>query len=314
MKTWPFMQNPFLNATENSFHNAMGISTHHDNALSSVKADPFFLGLYNGFHPLHLNFKTAYDIWITQGGAQQSETLNITQLLNLLAYSKIRPWDIQIQMKYPPNTPAYKNLLPNHRKPFQHGTQSDRIHALYALSKALSNDEALAPVKTEVDTFYAQIDAAYNKQKESKTLTKNKSSELEAARVAMCIGQYADLGDLIKKYAATPEKMEPFFDLMAIRQSKQVLFTGQLKAGEVYTIVKHTFGLSDQVMLINSGVTELKFYLASAKNMKPGTTFITLASGEQTVLASALGKLTDTYLTVNNTDSIHEGSFGIELV
>ncbi|HEY4785611.1 MAG TPA: hypothetical protein VIH57_06160 [Bacteroidales bacterium] len=80
------------------------------------------------------------------------------------------------------------------------------------------------------------------------------------------------------------------------------------------TIVKHTFGENDHVWLSNTGTTQLKFYLANAKGAQPGDTFITLATGEQIVLASALGELTNTYLTVLNTDPLHDGAFGVELV
>ncbi|HEY4786588.1 MAG TPA: hypothetical protein VIH57_11085, partial [Bacteroidales bacterium] len=77
---------------------------------------------------------------------------------------------------------------------------------------------------------------------------------------------------------------------------------------------KHTFDESDEVWISNSGTTTLKFYLADTKGKQPGDTFVTLNSGEQTVLAGALGKLTDTYLTVLNTDPLHPGKFGVELV
>ena len=314
MKTWMFLRNPFLHVTDGSFLSAMGISNYHDSALSAAKADPFFLVMYNLYHPLHVAYKTVYDIWISQGGKQQARTLNITQLLDLLANTKIRNWDIFIQNLYAVNSPAYKELLPNHRKPFQNGKQVERIHALQGLINSIGSNEALATLKAEIVTFYNLLDAAHSGQKESKSTTKNMSGGLESARVAICVGQFANLGGLIQKYAATPDIIEQYFDVQAIRRSQQVIFTGQLKAGEVYTIVKHTFGETDEVILSNTGTTTLKFYLANARDAQPDATSITLASGDQTVLASALGKLADTYLTVLNTDALHAGEFGVELV
>ena len=314
MRTWMYLQNPFLNATASSYLNGMNISTYHDNALAKMKSDPFILGLYNAYHPLHLLYKTAYSTWITQGGTQQGETLNLQQLLNWLSNTKIRHWDQQILSHYEPNTPAYKRLLPNHRKPFQQGSQIERILAVKSLSDAIGSDELLAATKTDILNCYTQLDAAYDMQKGNKTSTKNLSGNLELAREAMCAGQYANLGGLIQKYSTTPTVIEQYFDLQAIRRSQQVFFTGQLKPGEVYTIVKHTFGETDQVLLTNTGTTQLKFYLAHAKDAQPGDTFITLATGEQTVMAGALGKLTDMYLTVVNTDPLHAGEFSAELV
>lgn len=314
MKTWIHAQNTFLNATDNSFLNAMAISTYHNSALAAALGDPFILDLFNSFNPLHLNLKTAYDTWISQGGMQQGETLNLRQLLELLSNTKIQQWDIKIQNIYPQNTPQYKKLLPGRRKPFQNGKQSERIHAVQALSQSIGDDKSLAEVKVDIDSFYEQIDSSHSQQKGSLSTSKNTSSDLEAARVAMCIGQFANLGALIQKYAATPEKIEQYFDLQAIRSSKQVLFTGHVKPGAVYTIVKHTFGEADEVILVNPGQAPLKFYLASGKDMQPNSVFVSMGNGEQTVLASSLGKLTDTYLTVFNTDPSQIGEFNVEIL
>ena len=314
MKTWNYSQNPFLVASQHSYSNAMNISEYHDTALAANKSDPFVLGLYTLFHPLHLGYKTSYDIWISHGGVQQSETLNVTQFLQLLSRSKIKDWDIKIQNVYPQNTPEYKKLLPDRRKPFQNKGQSERIHALQALAIAIGTDEKLTAVKTEVDSFYTQLDTAMNTHKESLSTTKNMSSGLESARVAMCTGMYANLGSLIQKYASAPSTFEKYFDLQSIRRTQQVLFTGHIKPGEVYTIVKHTFGQDDEIWLSNPGQTPLTFYLAEIKGSKPDSTAITLNAGQETILASALGKLTNTFLTVYNPGTIITGEFEVELI
>ncbi|HEY4786461.1 MAG TPA: hypothetical protein VIH57_10450, partial [Bacteroidales bacterium] len=233
MKTWNFLQNQFLHASDGSYYVGMSISTYHDNALDKMKSEPVVLGLYNFYHPLHLDYKTAYSTWETQGGTQQGETLNLYQLLNLLNNTKVPRWDVKIQNQYDSKTPAYKRLLPNHRKPFQQGAQSERIQAVKSLSEAIGSDLLLADVKTDIDSFYVLLEAAYNAQKGNKSLSKNTTNNLELARQAMCAGQYADLGALMQKYSTTPEVIAQYFDLQSIRRSQQVLFTGQLKPGEV---------------------------------------------------------------------------------
>ena len=190
----------------------------------------------------------------------------------------------------------------------------ERVHAVKALMDAMGTDTALTAVKTDINTFYTLLDAAFTTQKGGDSSSKSKSDELEAGKVAMCVAQYANLGSLISKYAATPERIEQFFDMALIRNPDQVLFTGHLNAGEVYTIVKHTFDESDEVILSNPGLTPLKFYLSETQNAQPNGTAITLANGKQTVLASSLGQLTDTYLTVFNTSTIQTGEFSIEIL
>ena len=314
MKTWNYLQDPFLVATEHSFRTALNISIHHDNALSTNKSDPFILGLYNSYHPLHLVYKTSYEDWTTHGGTQQGETLNLSQLLQLLSNTKIQDWDIKIQNVYARQTPEYKKLLPSNRQPFQHGMQTERIYAVQSLSKAIGTNEKLTALKTDIDNFYTQLDTAMNAQKGSKNTTKGMSYGLENARIAMCTGMYADLGALIQKFAATPGAIEQYFDLQTIRKSQQVLFTGHIKAGEVYTIVKHTFGQDDEIWLSNPGQTPLTFYLAEIKGSKPDSTAITLNAGQETILASVLGKLTNTFLTVYNPGSVITGEFEVELI
>jgi hypothetical protein len=312
MRTWIYIQNPFLNATIGNFLNAMVISTYHDSALAAAKDDASISVLYASFNPLHLQYKEAYDSWKSHGGTQQSETLNLSQLLQLLN-SKIGQWDIKIQNIYAQDTAAYKKLLPNRRAPFQSGTQTERTSSVKALSQSIGSDASLVAVKTDVDSFYEQLQQALTAQKGSLSSTKNMSTGLEAARVAMCTAMFANLGALIQKNAANPERIEQYFDMKSLRNAHQVVFTGHVKAGEIRTIVKHTFDQEDELLLTNSGSTPLSFYLASVKNASPGETVFTLSPGEQKVLASALGKLTDTYLTVQNS-SIITGEFEVEIL
>jgi hypothetical protein len=314
MRPWPPSQNPFTIATDGTYTIAMDISTFHDTALSASKSDPFFLGLYNTYHPLHISYKTIYDAWASQGDSQQQETLSVVQLLNLLSTTKIRQWDVKIQEQYDVKTPEYKGLLPNHRIPFQQGKRPDRIQAVKRLSTAIGTDEKLATLKTEVDAYYTMLDTASNDQQESKSTTKGLSGQVEAARLTMCKGQFVDLGALIQKFPDQPEKINGFYALHLIRSSPQIIFTKTLKPTEVYTVVKHTFGEEDQIVLFNKGNTDLKFYLAGEKNMQPGEKFVTMGPGTQTVLASTLGNLSNKYLTVLNTSALMNGQFELELI
>jgi hypothetical protein len=313
MKTWVHLQNPFLNATAKNFLRAMNISTFHDSALASKKADPVFLGLYNGYHPVHVNYKTLYDDWVGQGGEQQGETLNLYQLLALLSSSKIEQWDIKIQNVYPRNTPAYKKLLPGMRQPFQKGQLIERVEAVQVLKQSIGDEESLAAVKTDVTNFNTLLQAALSTQKEKISATQQSSTTLETARVAMCVAQFGDLGSLISKYPSTPEIIEDYFDIEGIRNVQQIVFTGHVKGGEVYTILRHTFANDDQVVLTNQSDAHLQFYLAPLKDSKPGTVFVSLDKGIKTVSASELGIVTDTYLTVLNSTPSVTAEFKVEL-
>ncbi|HEX3010225.1 MAG TPA: hypothetical protein VHO90_21695, partial [Bacteroidales bacterium] len=140
------------------------------------------------------------------------------------------------------------------------------------------------------------------------------SEAMEGSRIRMSVAQFGDLGLIIKKYAASPESIEKFFDLESIRYSSQTKFNGTLNPEETEFIAKRSFGDTDQILLKNTGDSKLRFYLAQTKELGPGTVFVELNKGEQTVAASALGNTENTFLKVFNTDPLVPGSYTIKIL
>lgn len=311
---WIFLQNPMLHSTENSYRNAAKISEFHFGALQSQAGNPFFDGLITAYSPLHSGFMTAYQDWKNSFGQQQSKTLTLTQLLSLLRNTKIRNWDVAIQNVYAINTAQYKALLPSRRVPFQNGNQTDRVSAVKTLSLAIGSDASLATVKTDVDAFYTQLNTALTAQKGGLAGKLTGSDAVEAARVAMCTGQYANLGALIQHFAATPDNIGQYFDLLAIRDGAQVIFTGDTNPGQTETIVKHTFNSSGSVRLQNTGTVDLKFFLSATQDGPSGALTVIVSAGTETTVAiTALGDITNTYLNVFNASGLAKGEWTIEL-
>lgn len=303
MRNWSFATNPFVSVTENSYYNALELGTFHDNALQAAKTDTGIATMYSSFHPIFLSFKTNYISWVTQGGTQQGETLNLVHLLEALSSEKIKRWDISIQVVYDSASVKYKKLLPNKRSPFQKGTQLERIHAIQALSKAIGTDTALAALKTDIDAFLVLIDSAYNTQKGSINSTKSASSNLEISCTALCNAMYANLGALIQKYSTTPFKIELFFDMKIMRRVMQTLFTGHIEPLAIVNVFKHTFYDDDEVLLKNLGTATLQVYLAASKDAHPTATAYKLTPGDHTIQAKLLGNLDNAYLNIFNPDT-----------
>ena len=152
-RPWSFLENPFLSSTDNSYRMAVRISTYHNSALNANTSNPVIAALYATYNPIHRALVEAYDAFIAQEGMQQGESLNLRQLLRLEGTTKISFWDASIQVRYPSGTPQYMALLPNGRKPFQSGTQTQRISAVASLSDAIGTDAALAAVKNLPRSF-----------------------------------------------------------------------------------------------------------------------------------------------------------------
>ncbi len=312
---WSYLINQILVATFNNYRKAVRISIYHDSALYAEITDPYVASLYNDYHPLHLALVAAYDKWLAQQGAKQGETLSLNQLLRLLSGSKIKAWDIAIQTVYSNETADYKKLLPKNRIPFQKGSQSDRISYVKALSNAIGTDASLATVKADIDLFYTLLSEALTDQKGSKETTTNYSELVEAARVAMAQRQYYNLGGFMQKHFTNPEVIAKYYDLVAIRTAHQVLFSGHVNPLAAHFIVKHTFGLQDQIKIENKGATVLYFYLASIKGGTLPEHFITLQPGAQySGLASGLGSLNDKLIMVNNPNTLNKGEYEFEFL
>ncbi len=313
-KPWSFTQNPFKNATSDSYKLAVRISTYHLAALVVKAGDPFFDELIASYTPLHNALDAAYNNWKAQGGTQQGETLQLTQLLALLS-TQIKKWDITIQGVFDNTTPDYKKLLPNKRIPFQQGSQTQRIAAVSALAINLDGIVPLATLKTEVQAFEESLNNTLQAQKGNMSATKTESEAVEAARLAFCTGMYANMGALMQKYAALPEKIDQYFDLAAIRSGAQLVFTGDTKPLQHENIFKHTFQANDKLELKNEGNTSLTFYLAPQKNDIAGANTVIVPAGTaQTINVNSLGSLTNNYFNVYNPDEINKGEWTVEFV
>jgi len=315
-KIWHFLLNVFEIVTGGSFRLGLRISQYHLGALQAHISIALVLTLYNNYLLVHNDYNNAYSVWKTAFGKQLSKTQKVNKLLKKLSGTKIRKWDSAIQQVYEVDTVEYKALLPDGRKPFQQGTQTERKAAVKTLSDAIDGDFLLATVKTDVDAFYTELGDALTEQKNAISATETASNACEAQRVLMCAEQYGNLGALMQYYKNTPEEVEAYFDLRVLRNGLQVIFLGHVKKLGVHTIVQRTIEATDQILLENDGVTELRFYLSDTKNGAIGATFFSVAAGRHaTVSASDLGDVTTQhFLIVYNPDTINRREFTVEMV
>lgn len=68
------------------------------------------------------------------------------------------------------------------------------------------------------------------------------------------------------------------------------------------------------MILSNLSHAKLKFYLTKMKGEQPGSQFVEMDHGEQTISASELGDLSGSFLTVLNTDRDINGRFEVEII
>ena len=263
---WSALINTFLSVTSTSYRLAIKIAKAHDTSLNAVKADPEIGAMYTAFHPLFINLNNAYTVWQTQKGSQHGETVAFESSIATLSSEKIAAWDIAIQVVYNKKSSDYAKLFPNNRLPFQNGSQNIRIAAVAALSGALTGIVPLAAVKTDVDAFLAEITAAQDTQHNALNATLMLSGAVEDARVAMCVKMFGNYGRLVGKYENSLLKVTDYFPIQYLRQTHQVFFTRIIKPGAVHTIVKHTFGTPDSIIVDINSAAGGRIFLSDIKD------------------------------------------------
>ena len=307
--TWKYLDNQFEVTTKKSYKKALKLSNFHDAALQTqVITTPGLQPLLDRYHPIHLDYVDQYTKWRSAGGKQEGQTLNLEQQL-AIALGQIDVWEPQILVLYPRNTPRFKEIFPDGRKPFRQSGLDDRINAFKTLSDNIGGDAALAAVKAQVDATYATLDNARDTQEGAKTTKKGGSQQVDIARLAAMNMQYRNMAFVLDNFFDNREDMcNKIFDLQTLRESDQSIFTGTLEAQEVEQVLVHTFLSDDELRLKIDTNGPVSFYLAST----PGGTDsnpITLSTAAEITSSIAAFGLKDMaghrYLTaVNNTQVI----------
>jgi hypothetical protein len=318
-KPWHYLENQFLNETEDSFKKAVKLCDYHDHelkrAMDDDPLDPDWATLYNRHHPLKIALTNEYNAWKSSGGSQESQTLNVKQLLKLMA-GKVNNWDRRSQDFYADTTPRYKEIWPDLHKPFYgHGIE-DRINAVNQLSINIGTDPVMITIKGEVDTYFGQLDTARTVQDGAKGAVKVHSTAVNFARIEAMTMQYGDMGFLMNKFYQNPTLVRVFHDVETLTDPDQTIWRGHLDALEVHPVLIHTFLNDDQMRVKITGDADATVYLATTEGGTDSAGLVITAHHERLITISdfGVGSLsTHRYLTIVNNSNTTETRFLVEL-
>lgn len=287
---WKYVDNQFVLETAKSYKKAFKMSNYHDSALAKAAAsDPIFIPIYNRYHPLHEAFRQKYNEWVSAGGTQESQSLNVKQQLKL-ALEKIDDWDVAIQVLYKKTTVRYKAIFPDGRKPYNRGGVDLRINAFDILSINIGADPALATVKAEVDATYLLLDAARDNQEGAIADTKHGSGNVETARIALMTMQYRDMAWVLDNfYDSRSNLCTDLFDLSTLRGHQQTSFNATLAVSENKPVLTRTFVADDFLRLKVDGPGPVMFYLASTVGGTDSTAVTRTTNHDQKAEMSEFG-------------------------
>jgi hypothetical protein len=316
---WHYLINQFLNGTKKSFRKAVKLSRFHDTHLfqrmTDNPGDAQYILCYNRYHDYHLALMDAYNIWVSKGGHQKGDTLNLDQLLALLP-GKINKADHKIQDVYEKGTPRYAQLFPNSHYPFNSGAKELRIDALKALSLEIGSELALAAAKTIVDDAYHALTTAKDTQEESKESKDDGSEALEVARVDAMTCQYKNLGIMMDKFPSEPKMIENLFDVDTLNHPEQCIWKGHLDPKEIHPTLIHTFEAGDMMRLKSTGHGDILAFLATTPGGTDSAEINVAAEHEKIFDVAQFGVddyATHRYLTIINKSDTLETRFLLEL-
>ena len=112
-------------------------------------------------------------------------------------------------------------------------------------------------------------------------------------------------------YRNEPAKYNMF--IIPAEKGHKDIYTGTVGANVTHSVIEMPFSDDPEIELTNVGTTDLMFCL-SATEGEACTAGITVASGtSQTVNASELGDVSNTFLNVTNLDPATEGSYSVAM-
>ena len=292
-KIWQYILNPFINSTAKSYRKAMLMSVFHDAALKQktldFPTDTDWTLLYDRYHPLHLAFVAAYNVWISSGGSLRAFTLTLKQLFKMVP-AKLDLWIGMTVPTYPKGTPMYDSMFKN-RKPYTKGKIDPKIQSFNSLSTTIGSNVPLHPVQVLVDATYTEMNDARNVQSGGKSTKGTGSLAVDTAMDACNVMAYGDLGFLMNKFRDTPLLTAPLFDLETLRSSVQTVFTRKMKATMVSPIAERTLMPTDKLRFKLHGVGVLAdhvtMYLASTVDGTDSLPVVGFLNIDKVVEASA---------------------------
>ena len=289
---WQSLENPFVNATKESYITAMKLSNYHEAFLRQLTinepAEPDWITLHTRYLPLHNGLVSVYTTWSSFKALQKSKTALLKELLDKIT-ENINEWDLQVQNVYRKTNPLYQAIFPQGHKPFQQGAIDKKILEVATLIENMEGDAALDAVRALVETYHDDLDGARDKQEAAKAQTQSISVDVATAVKAAMVGEWQNNGFLINKWPDEPERIEPFHDLQELRKKQQTRFTGTLAIGLNKDIFVRTLTTDSELRLKITGPGPVKFYLATTKNGTDSTAVTADADSDQTIEASAFG-------------------------
>ena len=220
--SWRYASNQFLRVTERRRPLMLKIGADHTARLAArvgSPADADIQTCLDRVQPLFDAFQLAMVTFDVVSGTRKGQTDVLEDLLDELSGERVKRWDVTVQNVYLQGTPQYTQIFPNGRRPFQNGGRDQRILAVQTLAQRLAAFPDFASLQSTVEAFHASLESARNTQQGSEAEISAASDAAESARVALAVAMFANVGRLMEKHAADPDRLGDYFEVALLRTS-----------------------------------------------------------------------------------------------
>jgi len=189
-----------------------------NNKLLAEDSDPVIHGINTFNAPYVKNWNDNYVLWKAALNYQMYTTADLNQQKELLAKTKAVDWELAIWAVYHPGSAKTLALIPHGRQAFNSGTIDSRIHGIETLISNIGSDAALADVKTDATATLADLKASNIEHGKAVKNLADQSIILDDMCLKACQAMLANEASLTKKYFETPQRVDHYFDIKAMRR------------------------------------------------------------------------------------------------
>jgi len=184
----------------------------HIAKLEERKADADILKMLNETQPQVEAYKALQETFGSAGSGAKGETARWEDMVDTIP-EKLHLYDLQIQLKYPKKTPEYISIFPRGYSDIYHNqSYAKTIESFGSFVQNIQKYPDLATVFTEAKAFYDLMALTRMNQQVKGEGKANVSDQINEAFAHLCQTLWGNLGLLMYKFRATPERVGDYFD------------------------------------------------------------------------------------------------------
>jgi hypothetical protein len=188
------------------------------NKLLADTGDPEIASIIT-FYLVYLTaWNEGYVKWRNALNFQMSTTDEMEILDNTLIKTKAPEWVGKIWGVYAQGTPKATALLPHGRQAIITGSYQDKISGMNTLIQGIGTDSDLLAVKTDLQSFVGTYTTTFQQHEAAMKDYKDLAKDQELLRLQVTAAMLRCEGSLTEKYWESPEKVDLYFDISAMRR------------------------------------------------------------------------------------------------